>query len=212
MTSIEALEWRYACKKFDDQKTIPNSVVDLLIKAFNLSASSYGLQPVKLLVIQNKSLQKELLPVSMNQQQVVQASHLLLFCTHLNINDAYINEFFDRIIHQRGTSPEILAGFRSAVLKEFGSKSQGEIDSWAAKQAYLAMGNMLTVCAMEGIDACPMEGFTPDEYDRVLDLKSKGLKSVLLMPIGYRAQDDPFAAMPKVRKSIDNSVLQIKVN
>ena len=210
MTSIEVLEWRYACKKFNDQKIIPDEVVNKLTQAFNLTASSYGLQPVKLLVIHNKDLQQELLPFTMNQQQVVQASHLFLFCSHVNVDADYINEFFDRIISKRGTPPEVLAGFRSAVLKEFGSKSQSEIDQWAAKQAYLALGNMLTVCAMEGIDACPMEGFIPDEYDRVLDLKSKGLKSVLLMPIGYRSENDPFAAMAKVRKSLDESVLHIK--
>ncbi len=209
MTSIEALEWRYACKKFNDQKIIPDEKINILMQSFNLTASSYGLQPVKLLVIQNKRLQSELLPSSMNQPQVAQASHLFLFCTHTNIDKDYINEYFDRTINKRGTSPEVLAGFRSAVLKEFGSKSQTEIDQWAAKQAYLALGNMLTVCALEGIDACPMEGFMPHEYDRILDLKSKNLRSVLLMPVGYRADDDPLAVMVKVRKPLAESVLQI---
>ncbi len=209
MTSIEALEWRYACKKFDDQRLVSEVIIEKLKHAFNLTATSYGLQPVKLVIIHNKDLQNELLPVSMNQKQIIQASHLFLLCTHINIDENYINTFFDRLIEQRGTPASVLAGFRAAVLAEFGAKSQKDIDLWAAKQAYLALGNLLTVCAIEGVDACPMEGFLPNEYDQILTLKSQGLRSVLLMPIGYRADDDPFANMVKVRKSIDESVLQI---
>ena len=209
MDIIDCLEWRYATKKFDSKVIITDDKIERLKKAFNLTASSYGLQPVKLVVISNKKLQSRLTEHSMNQQQIAQASHVFLFCIESKIDTAYINTFFERIKSIRNTPDDILNPFKEFLIDDFNKKSIDDIRLWATKQAYLALGNMLTVCAVEGIDACPMEGFVPQEYDKVLDLNKKGLQSVLLMPIGHRAKDDMFADFKKVRKDINESILEL---
>lgn len=210
MDIINALEWRYATKNFDTEAIIPDETIELLKHAFNLTASSYGLQPVKLLVVSNKSTLNDLVPLSMNQKQVGQASHLCVFCVETNIDEAYIRTFFDRVKSINNTPDEILNPFRISVINSFKAKSDDAIFKWGAKQAYLAMGNMLTVCATQGVDACPMEGFDPLEYDRFFKLNEKGLRSVLIMPIGYRASDDMFAALNKVRKPLSESIIEVK--
>ena len=146
----------------------------------------------------------------MNQKQVGQASHLCVFCVETNIDEVYIRAFFDRVKSINNTPDEILNPFRTSVINSFKAKSDDAIFKWGAKQAYLAMGNMLTVCATQGVDACPMEGFDPLEYDRFFKLNEKGLRSVLIMPIGYRASDDMFAALNKVRKPLSESIIEVK--
>ena len=207
MDILESLKWRYATKKFDNEALIPEKDIQLIKEAFNLTATSYGLQPIKLLVIQNKELQKQLVPHSMNQQQVAQASHVLVFCIVTDIDSNYIESYFERVKDIRETPDTILKPFREYLIDDFKGKSTEKIEDWTTKQAYLAMGNLLTVCAVEGIDACPMEGFEPAAFDELLDLSSKNLKSVLVMPIGYRAEDDPFAEFKKVRKDLAESTI-----
>ena len=210
MDIIKALEWRYATKKFDSEAIIAEEKITLLKQAFNLTASSYGLQPVKLLIVSNKSTLNDLVPLSMNQKQVGQSSHLCVFCVETKIDEAYIRAFFDRIISINNTPDEALNPFRTSVINSFKEKSDDDVFKWGAKQAYLAMGNMLTVCATQGVDACPMEGFDPVEYDRFFKLNEQGLRSVLIMPIGYRASDDMFGAMKKVRKPLNESIIEFK--
>jgi len=206
---IENLEWRYAVKKFDVQKVLPVEKVQRLKKAFNLTATSYGLQPIKLVVLSNKGLQQQLVPYSFDQMQVAQASHLLILCIETNIDSDYITGYFNRIKQVRGTNDEILDPFKDALVKEFSKKDTKEIRDWATNQAYLAMGNLLTICAAEKIDACPMEGFIPSEYDELLGLRAKDLTSVLALPVGYRAEDDLFSSFKKVRRNMDDSVIEI---
>ena len=209
MTIIDKLKWRYATKKFDSNKYISQDKIELLKEAFNLTATSYGLQPVKLLFIKDKVLQEKLVSVSMDQEQIVQASHVMVFCIEKHINQEYIEAYFDRIRTIRNTPESILKPFEDFLIEDFKEKSVDYIEDWATKQAYLAMGNLLTVLAVEAIDACPMEGFSPIDYDRILELESKNLKSVLVMPIGYRAEDDMFSDFKKVRKSVAESTLEL---
>ncbi len=166
MNIIEALNWRYAAKNFDSTRIIPNETIEVIKESFNLTASSYGLQPVKLLLVSNKSILQELVPISSNQKQVGQASHLCIFCVYTNIDEAYIRTYFENIKFIRNTPDAVLSSFRDSIISGFGSKSTDEIYNWGAKQAYLALGNMLTVCATQEIDACPMEGFDPVAYER----------------------------------------------
>ncbi|WP_338733676.1 NAD(P)H-dependent oxidoreductase [Mangrovimonas cancribranchiae] len=208
MNIIEKLEWRYATKSFDENAILTENKINTLIQAFNLTATSYGLQPIKLIVIQDKEFQHELMQHAMNQKQIVQASHLLVFCIQTAIDKHFVNEYFNRVHAIRQTPKDILQPFEDFLINDFENKSQKDIDAWATNQAYLAMGNLMTVCAMESVDACPMEGFLPDKFDEALQLKEKGLKSVLLMPVGYRAQDDKFAAFKKVRKNIEDAVIK----
>jgi len=207
--SVAHLKWRYAVKKFDAKRILTKEKVDGLKQAFNLTATSYGLQPIKMLILQNKGLQKQLVPCSYGQGQVENASHVLVICIEKSIDKAFITEYFNRVKHIRGTSDVVLEPFKESLIADFSKKEANEVKAWATNQAYLALGNLLSFCALEGIDSCPMEGFIPEEYDKVLGLNGKGLTSVLVLPVGYRAKDDMFSKMEKVRKSIEDSVIEI---
>ena len=206
---VEDLKWRYAVKRFDEQQLLPQKKIDILKESFNLTATSYGLQPIKMVVLSNKELQKQLIPHSYSQPQVGQASHLLILCVETQVDGGYINSYFDRVKQVRGTSDEVLDPFKESLIDDFSKKDPTEILEWAKKQAYLALGNLLTICALERIDSCPMEGFVPEAYDRLLDLKSKGLTSVLILPVGYRAEDDMFSGFKKVRRRITDSIIDL---
>jgi len=208
-TILDDLSWRYATKKFDNTKKLSDEQLNLLKEGFNLTASSYGLQPVSLVVIENQDLKEKLVAHSMEQEQVANASHLLVFCVQTKIDSVYINDYFKRVQEIRNTPDQVLAPFKDFLLDDFKNKDASEIKLWATKQAYLAMGNLLTICAVEKIDACPMEGFIPEEYDKMLGLKEKGLQSVLIMPVGYRAQDDPFTSFKKVRKPLAKAIVEM---
>lgn len=209
MTSIDALKWRYATKKFNNDVLITEHKINILKEAFNLTPTSYGLQPIKMLVIQDKKLQAKLREFSYNQEQVSSCSHLLVFCIEQKIDKQFIQNNFERIKEIRNTPDETLAPFREFLIKDFATKDETEIAAWAKNQAYLALGNILTVCAYEQIDACPMEGFQIEKYDEILGLKAHHLSSCLVLPIGYRAEDDQFASFKKVRRPLEEVVVEI---
>ncbi len=209
MNIIESLEWRYAAKKFDDKKTLTEEQIHTLKTAFNLTATSYGLQPVKLVVLKNKKIQQQLVAHSWNQQQVAQASHVLIICTQDNINEEDIEKYFDLVKYTRNTPDEILTPFKDYLKTDISNKSESQLALWMKNQAYIALGNLLTVAAIEKIDSCPMEGFNPEKYDEVLDLKKYNLKSALVLPVGFRAEDDYMKDLKKVRKNIIDVVLEI---
>ncbi|MGB5205121.1 nitroreductase family protein [Eudoraea sp.] len=206
---IKDLEWRYAVKKFDSAKEIEAPKLERIKKAFNLTATSYGLQPIKMVVLKNKALQEQLVEFSYGQKQVAQASHVLILCIEKKIDADYISGYFNKVKEIRGTSDAVLEPFKNALVSEFTKMDAEQIQHWATNQAYLAMGNLLTICAVEQLDACPMEGFIPDNYDELLNLGSKGLRSVLVLPIGYRAEDDMFSEFKKVRRDMENSIIYI---
>jgi len=209
MKSIANLEWRYAVKKFDDQKILEQQKINILKQAFNLTATSYGLQPIKLLIIKNKSIQRKLVDHSYHQQQIVQASHLLVICIDTNLKESDVEKYFERVKEIRKTPDETISSFREYLKTVITEKSSQDLILWAKNQAYLALGNLLTVCANEKIDSCPMEGFIPKKYDEILGLKEKNLTSVLALPIGYRAEDDMKTHQMKVRKKIEEIVIEI---
>ena len=209
MNSIQNLKWRYAVKKFDNNKFLTPEQINTLKEAFNLTATSYGLQPIKLLVINNKEVQQNLVEHSWNQQQVAQASHVLVFCIDTRLNENDVESYFQRVQEIRNTPDKIINPFKDYLKGVISSKSNEDLISWAKNQAYLAMGNLLTVCAQEKIDSCPMEGFIPEKYDEVLNLEEQNLTSVLVLPVGYRAEDDFMKDQKKVRKSLDEIVIEI---
>ena len=209
MKSIESLKWRYAVKKFNSEKKLSASQIETLKQAVNLTATSYGLQPIKLLVIQNKSIQKKLVTYSWNQSQVVDASHLLVICIPKTYDKKEIETYFNLVKKIRNTEDAILNPFKDFLTTEIESKSQSELLAWNKNQAYLALGNLLTVCAIEKIDACPMEGFIPEKYDEVLKLNKHNLTSVLVLPVGFRDDDDYMKDLKKVRKNIDDIIIEI---
>lgn len=210
MNIIESLNWRYATKKFDSNRKLSKNQVNILKNAFNLTASSYGLQPIKLIVISNQEIKNNLLESSFNQKQVIQCSHLFVICIETDIDESYIELYFKRVVDIRKTSAKVLESFKNSIINEFNDMSNTSIINWSKNQAYLALGNLMTVCAVEGIDSCPMEGFMPEKYNEILDLKSKNLKSVLVMPVGYRSVDDQFSSFKKVRKDINDNTIELK--
>jgi nitroreductase/dihydropteridine reductase len=206
---IDALEWRYAVKKFNEEALLSEQQLEAVKKAFNLSASSYGLQPYKLVMLQNKALQERLLPHSYNQKQVVQAAAVLVFCIRKDIDSSYIDGYFGLIASARGQTPESLDGYKNFMKSTLAGKTPAEMSMWATNQVYLNMGTLLTACAAMEIDSCPMEGFSPAGYSEVLELDKMGLEAVLVMPIGIRASDDSVAILKKVRKPLEEAVITI---
>ena len=209
MNSIESLKWRYAVKKFNSEKKLSSHQINTLKEAFNLTATSYGLQPLKLIVIQNKTIQKELVPHSWNQLQVEDASHLLVICIPKKYDKKEVETYFNLVQKIRNTEDKIINPFKKFLTEEIEKKTQDELFIWNKNQAYLALGNLLTVCALEKIDACPMEGFIPKNYDEVLSLDEQNLTSVLVLPVGFRAEDDYMKDLKKIRKNVEDVVIEI---
>ncbi|QNM85934.1 NAD(P)H-dependent oxidoreductase [Polaribacter pectinis] len=209
MNTIQSLEWRYAVKKFDTEKTLSQEQINTLKEAFNLTATSYGLQPLKLLIIKNKDIQKELVAHSWNQPQVLEASHLLVICIPKEYTALEVEKYFELVKKIRNTPDAIIKPFKEFLTAEISSKKQEELLIWNKNQAYLALGNLLTVCALEKIDSCPMEGFIPEKYDEVLNLNNQNLTSVLVLPVGFRADDCYMKDLAKVRKNLTETVLEI---
>lgn len=207
MSTIKQLQWRYATKKFDTTKKVSKSKIDILKQAFNLTATSFGLQTLKLVVIENQAQRASLLQHSYNQKQVVDASHLFIICIQDNILENDVTTYYNNIKNLRNTPDSILDPYKNDLIKMMQEKTVEERQQWSKNQAYIALGNLMTICAIEGIDACPMEGFNPAAFDDKLKLKGLGLKSVLLLPVGFRAQDDVFATLKKVRKPITETVI-----
>ncbi|MGJ8593215.1 MAG: NAD(P)H-dependent oxidoreductase [Aquaticitalea sp.] len=209
MNIISSLQWRYATKKFDDSKILSEDKLNVLKNAFNLTATSFGLQTLKMVIVKDRLLRSQLVQHTFGQAQVMNASHLLVLCIHENISDDDVDAHFDNVIDIRDTPETILAPYRADLKVTMRDMSKEERQEWSIRQAYIALGNLMTVCAVETIDSCPMEGFDADQYDMVLDLKSKNLKSVLLLPVGYRHHEDIFSDFKKVRKSLDETVIEM---
>ncbi|TVZ55708.1 hypothetical protein OD91_0973 [Lutibacter sp. Hel_I_33_5] len=209
MNSIESLQWRYAVKKFDDSKLLSEDQINTLKEAFNLTATSYGLQPVKLVIASNKAIQQKLVEHSWNQQQIVQASHILIFAIPEIYSKDDIEKYFDLTKKIRNTPDSILQPYKEFLVDDVSKKTQEELFLWNKNQAYLALGNLLTVCASEKIDSCPMEGFIPEKYDEILELKKHNLKSVLVLPVGFRAQDDSMKDLKKIRRNTEEVIIEI---
>ena len=210
MNIINSLEWRYATKKFDSSKILSDEKIETLKKAFNLTPTSFGLQPIKLIVIQNKELQEKFVEHSYFQRQVADASHLLVLCIENDTTTEDINNYFDLEKKERGTDEELISTFRNQLIDMYKNKTLEEKQLSAIYQTYIILGNLMTVCALEKIDACPIEGFVPSKIDELLNLDEFNLKSVLLLPVGFRADDDIMSGMKKVRKPLSETILEIQ--
>lgn len=208
MESIKALRWRYATKKFDSDRTLSEEKIEILKKCFNLTATSYGLQPLKLVVIKNKQVQEKLKAASYGQKQLNTASHVLVICIEREVGKPFIENYFKQVQEIRNTPDDVLQPFRESLIGNFEKKAKDEVHAWATQQAYLVLGTLLTVCAVEGIDSCPMEGFEPEKYDEILNLKEYNLKSVLTLPVGVRSEDDFFASLKKVRRPLQETIIE----
>jgi nitroreductase len=197
---LEQLNWRYATKQFDPDRKISPQDWSALEEALVLSPSSGGLQPWAFLVVTDPATREKLLPASYGQTQVTAASHLVVFAAKTNFNESDVDAHIDRTAKLRGIPVESLAPFRGMLIGGIvNAMDQPARQNWAARQAFLALGNLLTSAALLGIDACPMEGFVPAQYAAILGLKEKGLTAVAICTLGYRAETDAYATLPKVR-------------
>lgn len=198
---LESLKWRYATKKFDSTKKITEADLDTLKTALQLSASSYGLQAYKFIIVENPELRKKLQPVSWNQSQIVEASHLLVFAGQLEVGDQDVDAYIQKVATARQIPAEKLKPYADFMKTNISVIPAEAKAFWNAKQTYIALGYLLTAAAALRIDVCPMEGFEPAAYDEILGLKKQGLSATLVATIGYRSTEDATAALPKVRKS-----------
>jgi len=207
---IEALNWRYAVKKFDATKTIDGNLWKALEESLVLTPSSYGLQPWKFIVITDLATKQKLTPVSWNQKQVEDCSHMVVFAVKEKMDEAHVESFIEATAKVRGIDASTLEGYKKMMIGDVVNGARGKVSfEWAARQAYIALGNFMTSCAMVGVDTCPMEGIDPAKYDEILGLTGSGWRTVVACPAGYRSADDKYASAKKVRFEHDQVIHRI---
>ena len=200
-TFIEHQNWRYATKKFDTTKKIATEDLNILKEAIRLSTSSYGLQPYKVIIVENPELRAQLQPASWGQPQIVEASHLIVFANETNTGDDAIDDFLKNMSETRNTPIESLSGYGNFMKSNISTLSAEAKSIWSAKQTYLALGNLLNAAAELRIDVTPMEGFLPAKVNEILELDELGLNACLIATLGYRHEEDATQHYKKVRKS-----------
>lgn len=208
-TIVRQLNWRYAVKKFDPSRKIQAPDWRTLEQSLVLSPSSYGLQPWKFLVVENPDVRAKLRAAAYNQPQITDASHLVVFAHRTGFSTADIDRHVERVAAVRSLPTESLAGYRNAMLGAV-RRPQEQTDAWTSRQVYIALGNFLATAALLGIDACPMEGFDAAQFDKILGLAEQGYHAQVIATAGYRAEDDAYAKLPKVRYSPEDVIAHVR--
>jgi nitroreductase len=196
---LASLEWRYATKAFDTRK-LPDATWAALEESLRLAPSSYGLQPWKFIVVNDPALRAKLRPVSWNQSQVTDASHLVVFARRTEVTEADVNEFFNQMVSERGADATKLEPYRQMMLGGVvkGKDAAGQKE-WAARQLYIALGQLMGAAAAMAIDTCALEGIDPAAYTDILGLQGTGYEVVVACAVGYRSAEDKYAGMKKIR-------------
>ena len=210
-TLLNQLRWRYATKQFDPSRKVPAADWKTLEETLVLTPSSFGLQPWRFIVVTDQATKEKLVPASWGQRQVADASHVVVFAIRKNVGPADVDRYLARIAEVRGVGVDSLNGFRE-VLTGFLAQPADAFDAneWSSRQVYIALGNFLTSAALLGIDTCPMEGIEPVRYDEVLGLAEQGYQTVVVAAAGYRAAEDKYAALPKVRFAPDEVIAHVE--
>jgi len=203
MKLINDLKWRYATKQFDKTQKIPEEELKQLMEVVRLAPSSYGLQLYKVLIINDQETREKLKAASWNQNQITDASALVVFCNYKDINDNHIDDYIKLKSVTEQKDIDKLKGYGDFMKSKLKEMTQSEKDNWTKKQTYIALGFLLTACAELKIDACPMEGFEVEKYNEILGLAEKNLNASVIAAIGYRDESDKAQHLPKVRKPID---------
>lgn len=206
---IQKLQWRYATKVFDPTKTIDAKTWEAIEDSMLLTPSSFGLQPWKFIVVTDPATKERLLECSWNQRQVVDCSHLVVLCAHSSVSDEELEKLLSHTIEARGGEREALQGYYEMMQGFISRMTDEQLLSWSKHQVYIALGQLMASAAVLGIDACPMEGIVPTEYDRILGLEDTSYRTVVACPLGYRSEDDKYAALPKVRYPKDEVIDRI---
>jgi nitroreductase len=209
MELLDKLNWRYAAKAMNGEK-VSQEKVDNIIEAARLAPTSSGLQPFEIMVVKNQEIKEQIRPVAWNQSMITDCSHLLVFCAWDTYTEDRINEAFDLVNDVRGFKNEGWEAYRQQLLGIY-PKQDAEVNfNHAAKQAYIAFSAAIIAAAYEGVDCTPIEGFEPEAVDKILGLREKGLRSCVLLPIGYRdTENDWLVKLKKVRKATENIVTVI---
>ena len=210
MDFVERLNWRYAVKKFDADKKLTKEQLDTILESVRLSPSANGLQPYRLILVEAPEVRQALAEHSFtNRDKIIGASNLLVFAIESKADGSTVDRAISLISKVRGIPRSDLAGLEgmlSGVVERFADS--GDFQNWARRQAYLALGSLLTVCAGLGIDACPMEGFVPARYDEILGLQEKGLTTAVIAVLGQRAADDAYGKLKKVRRPMEDFLIR----
>ena len=207
---INKLQWRYATKKFNPSKVVPQEKVDRILEAVRLTATSSGLQPFEVFVVTNKEVRARIKPIAWNQEQVTDSSHLLVFAAWDNYTAERINSMFDLVNAERGIKNEGWENYRQMLLGMYPQRDAEVNYQHAARQAYIGLGTALIAAAEEQVDATPMEGFDPKALDEILGLQARGLRSVAILPLGYRADEgDWLVKLKKVRRPREQFITEV---
>ena len=208
---IDLLNWRYATKKYNPTKKVPVEKLERILESVRLTATTSGLQPFELLVITNDEIREQMKAVSWNQSQITDCSHLLVFAAWDDITAERVNMMFDLTNEVRGTVNEGWENYRKMLLGIVAERGQEANYQAAARQAYIALGSAMIAAAAEGVDATPMEGFDPAAIDQILGLTARNLRSVIILPLGYRSEEgDWLVNLKKVRRTRENFITEIK--
>lgn len=208
---IQKLKWRYATKKMNPAKAVPQEKVDRILEAIRLTATSSGLQPYEVLVVTNAEIREKIKAIGWNQAQITEGSHLLVFAAWDNYTAERINMMFDLTNDERGFKNEGWENYRNMLLSTYPARDAETNFQHAARQAYIGLGTALVAAAEEQVDSTPMEGFDPAALDEILGLRAKGLRSVVILPLGYREEDkDWLVNLKKVRRPIAKFVTEVK--
>lgn len=206
---IKNANWRYATKKFDASKKVSNEDLETLKEAIRLSASSYGLQPYKVFIIDNPELRAKLQPAAWNQAQIVDASQVIVFANIVDFGDEQIDNYIKNLTTTRGIELSSVQGYADFMKMKINPLSKEEKNTWTSKQTYLALGNLLNAAAELKIDVTPMEGFEPEKVNEILGLNELGLNASIIATIGYRHEEDMTQNFAKVRKSSEELFINI---
>ncbi|MFC7346626.1 NAD(P)H-dependent oxidoreductase [Chryseobacterium zhengzhouense] len=200
MNYLEALSRRYSVKKFNPDLIIPQETLLSILESGKLAASSLGLQPYKILVVESKEMKEKLIPAFYNPSQISTCSHLVVIVSKKMIEENYINGYFNHISEVRNIELEKLDLFKNSINQHIVQKNETELFNWAEKQSYIVLANLMYAAAIENIDTCPMEGFKQDLIEKTLDIDPEKEKVTVTLALGYRSEEDHFQHMKKVRK------------
>lgn len=207
---LDALQWRYAAKKMDPSKAVPPEKVERIMEAARLAPTSSGLQPFEIIVVTNKAVRAQIQPIAWNQAQITDGSHLLVFAAWDNYTPERINHMFDLTNEQRGFTSEGWENYRQMLLTNYPQRDAQVNFEHAARQAYIGLGAALIAAAFEEVDSTPMEGFDPAKMDDILKLRERGLRSVAILPLGYRAEEgDWLVNLKKVRRPREQFITEV---
>ena len=208
---IDLLKWRYATKKMDSSQSVSEDKVEQILEAIRLTATSSGLQPYEVIVVTNSEVRERIKAIAWNQGQITDGSHLLVFAAWDNYTTERINHMFDWVNEVRGFRNQGWEDYRQMLLNNYPNRDAEVNFQHAARQAYIGLGTALLAAAELGVDSTPMEGFDPDALDEILDLRSRGLRSVVILPLGYReAENDWLVNLQKVRRPRELFVTEVK--